>query len=35
VWVTIENLAPYLENAPASIIDVLTAGIKIIKNEKY
>jgi 8-oxo-dGTP pyrophosphatase MutT (NUDIX family) len=31
VWVTIENLAPYLENAPASIIDVLTAGIKIIK----
>ena len=31
MWVTIENLAPYLENAPASIIDVLTEGIKIIK----
>ena len=31
VWVTIENLAPYLENAPASIIDVLTEGIKVIK----
>jgi len=31
VWVTIENIAPYLENAPASIIDVLTEGIKIIK----
>jgi len=31
VWVTIQDLAPYLENAPASIIDVLKEGIKIIK----
>ena len=31
LWVNMENLAPYLENAPASIIDVLKEGIKIIK----
>jgi 8-oxo-dGTP pyrophosphatase MutT (NUDIX family) len=31
-WVKIENLAPYMENAPASIIDVLNEGIKIIRQ---
>ena len=33
VWVDIENLAPYLENAPASIIDVLKEGIKIMEGK--
>ena len=33
VWVDIENLAPYLENAPASIIDVLKKGIKIMEGK--
>lgn len=32
IWVTIENLAPYLENAPASIVDVLTEGVKVLKQ---
>ena len=31
-WVTVEKLAPYLENAPASIIDVLEMGIEILEN---
>jgi 8-oxo-dGTP pyrophosphatase MutT (NUDIX family) len=31
-WVKIEKLAPYIENAPASIIDVLNKGIKIIRE---
>ena len=30
-WVNSENLPPYLENAPASIIDVLNEGVKILK----
>ena len=34
-WVKIENLAPYMENAPASIIDVLNEGIKIIRQAGY
>ena len=33
-WVKIDNLASYMENAPASIIDVVTQGIKIINEKK-
>ncbi len=32
-WAIIENLALYLENAPASIIDVLKEGIKVLNNQ--
>lgn len=31
-WVAIKDLPPYLENAPSSIIDVVEAGLKLIKN---
>lgn len=33
-WVNIENLGLYLENAPASIVDVLKEGIKILNADK-
>jgi 8-oxo-dGTP pyrophosphatase MutT (NUDIX family) len=33
-WVKIEKLAPYIENAPASIIDVLEDGKKIIQTRR-
>ena len=31
-WVAIKDLPPYLENAPSSIIDVVEAGLKLIKT---
>ena len=31
-WVAIKDLPPYLENAPSSIIDVVEAGLKLIKK---
>ncbi len=31
-WVPVNNLAPYLENAPTSIIDVVEAGLKLLKK---
>jgi len=33
-WVAIDNLAPYLENMHASVIDVLKAGIKVLGETK-
>ena len=32
-WVAVKDLPPYLENAPASVIDVVEAGLKLIKKE--
>jgi 8-oxo-dGTP pyrophosphatase MutT (NUDIX family) len=31
-WVAIKDLPPYLENAPSSVIDVVEAGLKLIKK---
>ena len=31
-WVAVKDLPPYLENAPASVIDVVEAGLKLIKK---
>ena len=33
-WVNIDNLSPYLENAPASILDVISEGLRILKEKK-
>ena len=33
-WVKIDKLDPYIENAPASVIDVLTEGIRILNTNK-
>jgi 8-oxo-dGTP pyrophosphatase MutT (NUDIX family) len=34
-WVTEEELGPYLDNAPASIIDVVNAGLQSLKQNKF
>ena len=34
-WVNIDNLSPYLENAPASILDVISEGLRILKEKKH
>ena len=33
-WVKVDNLDPYIEKAPASVIDVLTEGIRILNTNK-
>jgi len=33
-WVKIDKLALYIENAPASVIDVLTEGLRILNTNK-
>lgn len=33
-WVSIDRLAPYLENAPASIIDVIKEGINLLEKNQ-
>jgi 8-oxo-dGTP pyrophosphatase MutT (NUDIX family) len=34
-WVNINNLSSYMENAPASIIDVIQEGLRIIKEKEH
>jgi hypothetical protein len=32
-WVETDNLAPYLDNAPASIIDVIKEGLSVLNKK--
>jgi 8-oxo-dGTP pyrophosphatase MutT (NUDIX family) len=34
-WVNISSLSPYMENAPASIIDVIKEGLSLLKEKKH
>ena len=33
-WVSIDKLSPYMQNAPASIIDVINEGLSLLKEKK-
>ena len=34
-WVNTNHLSSYMENAPASIIDVIQVGLRILKEKKH
>jgi hypothetical protein len=33
-WVNTNQLAPYIDNAPASVIDVIKEGLKVLKEKQ-
>jgi hypothetical protein len=33
-WVPIDQLAPYMENTHASILDVVNAGLKLLREKR-